>query len=86
MLAAKFLLGAEINASGDQESEMNFRLRRPIGGPEAAFCDAVYVDGDFRIMRGNHGSLFVLQRVSGGSDGEQEDSGNSEGEGTMGEM
>jgi hypothetical protein len=61
VLAAKFLLGAQRLENDD--GTYSYRLNRPIGGHGQVFCDVLYADDDFRIVRGHHGSIFVFRRV-----------------------
>lgn len=63
MLAARFLLGAELPTGGGADGSMVYRLRHPIGGHGSAFCDVLYMDDKCRIARGHHGSVFVFTKV-----------------------
>jgi len=66
-LAAKLLLGASIPEEMQEDGTMTYNLERPIGGHGEVFCDEVYLDNDFRIIRGHHGTIYVHTRVVEGS-------------------
>mmetsp|Transcript_11908 Transcript_11908/g.17058 ORF Transcript_11908/g.17058 Transcript_11908/m.17058 type:complete len:387 (-) Transcript_11908:587-1747(-) len=63
VLAAKVLLGAEVADAMDENGNLSYRLKRPIGGHGSAFSDVVYMDERLRIMRGHQGSMYVFERV-----------------------
>jgi hypothetical protein len=52
-------------AEGDESDDgcMSYQLRRPIGGHGQVFCDVLYADEDFRVLRGHHGTVYVHRRV-----------------------
>jgi hypothetical protein len=63
VLAAKFLLGATSNETMAKDGAMSYKLKRPIGGHGQVFCDVLYSDEDFRVVRGHHGTTYVHSRV-----------------------
>jgi len=63
LLAAKVLLGAAASDTMSGDGEMSYKLNRPIGGHGQVFCDVLYGDDNFRIVRGHHGSIYVFSRV-----------------------
>lgn len=63
LLAARMLLGATLPEGMEEDGKMSYSLRKPIGGHSQVFCDVLYVDDDMRILRGHHGSVFVMTRV-----------------------
>jgi len=63
VLAARILLGAHLPEAMESDGSLSFVLKRPIGGHGLAYCDILYLDEDFRIMRGHRGSIFVCTRI-----------------------
>jgi hypothetical protein len=62
LLAQKILLGA-VSEPMDENGVIGFHFCRPIGGHSSAFCDAVYMDNDLRVMKGHSGSVYVFKRT-----------------------
>ena len=72
LLAAKLLLGATVEEEMAADGSFSFELSRPVGGHGSAYVDVLYLDDTLRIMRGHHGSLYVLARVPTGGDDDKE--------------
>jgi hypothetical protein len=68
VLAAKVLLGAMVPDHMEENGNLNYLLKRPIGGHGTAFCDVLYMDEKLRVIRGHNGSVFVFRRVQSDSD------------------
>ena len=60
-LASKILLGAVLEPM-DDNGTIGFHLRHPIGGHGSAYCDVVFMDDEFRVMRGLSGSIYVFRK------------------------
>ena len=57
ILAAQILLGASVG--GLVDGKMEYKFKRPIGG----WNDMLFGDESLIIMRGQHGSMYVLHRI-----------------------
>lgn len=47
----------------EPDGRMSYKLTRPIGGQDKSYIDVVYLDESMRIMRSNHGDVYVFARV-----------------------
>jgi hypothetical protein len=63
VLAAKVLLGAHVTDVVEDDGMLSYQLKRPIGGHGQVFCDILYSDEDFRIVRGHRGSILCFSKV-----------------------
>lgn len=59
ILAAKILLGATIPEGLGEDGRMEYKFKRPIGG----WNDVLFGDESLMILRGQHGSMYVLHRI-----------------------
>jgi hypothetical protein len=63
VLASKILLGAKMPESMSADGVMSYNFSHPIGGHNQVFCDVLYADESFRILKGHHDSIFVFTRI-----------------------
>lgn len=63
LLAAKVLLGVQMQPEIGEDGSMSYHLHKPIGGHGVAYFDIVYCDKSLRVLRGSKGSIYVLSRV-----------------------
>ena len=59
ILASKILLGATVPQGLNENNEMEYSFKRPIGG----YNDVLYGDDTLQILRGQHGSMYVLHGI-----------------------
>jgi len=60
LLAARVLLGIRVPEKMEEDGTMEYSFMRPI----RAHCDVLYMDDTLRIIKGHHGSIYVLYRIS----------------------
>lgn len=61
VLAARFLLGAQLADHVDEQGKLTYILRNPIGGHGSVYIDSLYCDETFRVVQGHNGSLYVFE-------------------------
>lgn len=63
IIAERFLIGAESKPM-QENGTIQYTMKNPIGGEHGqVFVDILFLDHSLRVLRGNHGSLFVSVRV-----------------------
>eukprot|EP00978_Attheya_sp_CCMP212_P014639 scaffold37411_cov33-Attheya_sp.AAC.1 len=63
-LAFKLLLGASMPSKLEDDGSMSYAFESPMGGHGSTYCDILYLDDTIRIMRGNHGTIYVFSRMA----------------------
>lgn len=63
VLAARILIGAQVPEGMSENGSMRYSFRRPIGGHGHVYCDVLYADDQFRILKGHHGSIFIFAKL-----------------------
>jgi hypothetical protein len=63
LVAAKVILGAEVQEGLGDDGTMTYSLTKPIGGHSHIFVDVLYCDESLRIVEGHRGCIMVLSRV-----------------------
>lgn len=60
LFAAKLMLGIKAPGKMEEDGSMEYNLYKPIRG----YCDVIYMDDKLRIIKGHHGTIYVLYRIS----------------------
>jgi hypothetical protein len=63
LFSARLAVGASPAGEMEGDGKMSYSMSRPIGGHGVAYADVVYLDETLRILRGNHGTVYVNARI-----------------------
>lgn len=63
VFSARLAVGASPAGEMEADGKMSYVMRRPIGGHGVAYVDVIYLDETMRIVRGNHGTVYVSARI-----------------------